>query len=134
MEQRDVFAGLSDTAAGAAKKARTSLDDDCEISAVETPSTPSESGHGPELCTHDAAPGRPVKLGSESEAAVWASELKSLQEKRLYAEVYGDDVDHKVISGKWVLKNREMSRRKHGACYVAARKTCWTKTFPRVPR
>ena len=41
---------------------------------------------------------------SESETGGKASELKSLTDKRVYAEAHEHDVDHKVISGKWVLR------------------------------
>ena len=39
----------------------------------------------------------------ESEAATKAAEL-SIRDKRLYTEVYENEADAKIISGRWVLK------------------------------
>ena len=40
----------------------------------------------------------------ESEAVTKAAELNSIRDKRVYAEVYENEADAKIISGKWVLK------------------------------
>ena len=40
----------------------------------------------------------------ESEAVTKAAELNSIRDKRVYTEVYENEADAKIISGKWVLK------------------------------
>ena len=40
----------------------------------------------------------------ESEAVTTAAELNSIRDKRVHTEVYENEADAKIISGKWVLK------------------------------
>ena len=40
----------------------------------------------------------------ESEAVNKAAELNRIRDKRVHAEVYENEADAKIISGKWVLK------------------------------
>ena len=40
----------------------------------------------------------------ESEAKTKAAELNSIRDKRVHTEVYENEADAKIISGKWVLK------------------------------
>ena len=40
----------------------------------------------------------------ESEAVTKAAELDSIRDKRVYTEVYENEADAKIISGKWVVK------------------------------
>ena len=40
----------------------------------------------------------------ESEAVTKATELNSIKDKRVYAEMYESEADARIISGKWVLK------------------------------
>ena len=36
-----------------------------------------------------------------------AAELQSIKDQRFHTEVYENDTNEKVISGKWVLKSRK---------------------------
>ena len=47
------------------------------------------------------------KPSVEPEAVTIAAELQSIKDKRFYTEVYENDTNEKVISGKWVLKSRK---------------------------
>ena len=44
------------------------------------------------------------EIPHESEAVTKAAELNSIRDKRVYAEVYENEADAQIISGKWVLK------------------------------
>ena len=85
--KRDTIAGLSDTAADVAMKARTSLDADMEISAVEILRDATlcvDTGLGLVKATLD----RTLSEASESQAETHASALESLKDQRVCAEVY----------------------------------------------
>ena len=84
----------SDAAADAAKKARTRR----MLHAVETLRTMALNSANITLQR------TPSEEGSESDVVAKASELRSLKDKMVCAEVYGHNVDHKLISSKWMLK------------------------------
>ena len=82
------------------RKHFTALDADMEISAVETPSDAKLAVDTALISANSTLHRTPSEPGSESEAVAKASEPKSLNDNRVYAEVYEHDVDHKLISGK----------------------------------
>ena len=119
--KRDPIAGLSDTAADVATKARTSLDPDMVISTVEVLRDAKFKVDVALISAIATLHRTPSEAGNEPEAAAQASEPKSLKDKRVYVEVCKHDVDRKLISGKWVLQR--FGRRQHGTCCVASKKT-----------
>ena len=97
---REELCGAADDAA---KKERARLDPDMEIIAVDALRRQVGNGYRPELRKHEAAL-ITREAGSRSEVVAIPSELKTLEDNRLYTGVDERDVDNKVFSGLWVLK------------------------------
>ena len=100
----------ADADMGESTRKKIRVDADMEISAIEiftgakldvdrAPDTANTTLHRSQ---EDA-----LQTTIESEAVTMAAKLQSLKDKRFYTEVYENDTNEKVISGKWVLKSRK---------------------------
>ena len=102
------------------------VDTDMEISAIET-RTNAKLEVDRTLDTANKTLHRLLEeIPLVSEAVTKAAELNSIQDKRVYIEVYENGADAKIISGKWVLKP-------HKARYVLSDVVYARPPFERQP-